>query len=342
MSASTPRPPFDPQIAAALAADGDVVTSLAAADIPALRRRVAPPDVAAITRGGTYRMTSHRVPGTGTAPDVALTLVRPVVADHPLPVLYHLHGGGMVTGAAHEELPWLVDVAAQLGAAVAAVEYRLAPEWRYPAALDDSYAGLVWLVDHATELGLDPGLVVVSGVSAGAGLAAAPALAARDRSGPRLAGQLLVYPMLDDRNDSASGHQMAGVGAWDREANATGWGAYLGDRVGGPDVPAYAAPARAEDLGGLPPTYLEVASAETFRDEIVAYAARLWAAGGDAELHVWPGGCHGFDFLVPNADLSRAARAARVSWLTRTLARTARDGVLACAAASTLDDEQTR
>ncbi|OJV59119.1 MAG: esterase [Cellulomonas sp. 73-145] len=342
MRTSTPRPPFDPQIAAALAAHGDVVTSLAAADIPALRRRVAAPDVAAITRGGTYRMTSHRVPGTGTAPEVALTLVRPVVADRPLPVLYHLHGGGMVTGAAHEELPWLVDVAAQIGAAVAAVEYRLAPEWRYPAALDDSYAGLVWLVEHAAELGLDPGLVVICGVSAGAGLAAATALAARDRGAPHLAGQLLVYPMLDDRNDSASGRQMAGAGAWDRQANATGWSAYLGDRVGGPDVPDYAAPARAEDLGGLPPTYLEVASAETFRDEDLRYAARLWACGGDAELHVWPGGCHGFDFLAPEAELSRAARAARVSWLIRTLARATGDGVLTGLAASTLDGEPTR
>lgn len=339
MRTSAPRPPFDPQVAAALAANGDVVTSLAAEDIAGLRRRVAAPDVAAITRGGTYRMTSHRVPAVGTAPDVALTLVRPVVAPGPVPVLYHLHGGGLVTGAAHEELPWLVDVAERTGAAVAAVEYRLAPEWRYPAALDDSYAGLVWLVEHAGELGLDPGLVVISGVSAGGGLAAATALAARDRSGPHLAGQLLVYPMLDDRNDTASGHQMAGVGAWDREANATGWTAYLGDRVGGPDVPAYAAPARAEDLGGLPPTYLEVGSAETFRDEDVAYAARLWASGGDAELHVWPGGCHGFDFLVPQAELSQTARAARVSWLTRTLARATGDRVLTGAAASTLDGE---
>jgi acetyl esterase/lipase len=160
-------------------------------------------------------------------------------------------------------------------------------------------------------------------VSAGGGLAAATALLARDRGGPHLVGQLLIYPMLDDRNDSASAAQMAGVGSWDRTANATGWWAYLGDRAGGPDVPGHAAPARVEDLGGLPPAFVDVGSAETFRDEDVAYAERLWRCGGDAELHVWPGGCHAFDFLAPEAMLSRNARATRVRWLTRVLARSA-------------------
>jgi acetyl esterase/lipase len=143
---------------------------------------------------------------------------------------------------------------------------------------------------------------------------------ARDRGEVALAGQLLIYPMLDDRNDSVSAQQMAGVGVWDRTANQTGWSALLGDAVGGPDVPAYAAPARATDLSGLPPAFIDVASTETFRDEDVAYASRIWAAGGIAELHVWPGGCHGFDLFVPDAPISQAARAARIAWLRRLLA----------------------
>ncbi|HUX70267.1 MAG TPA: alpha/beta hydrolase [Cellulomonadaceae bacterium] len=322
MTTTPSRPPFDPEIAAALTALGDeVVTGLAPDEIDELRRRVQPPDPAALTLGGTYTVTSYRVPVAWDASEATLVLVRPRAHPGPVPVLYHLHGGGMVTGSAHDDLPWLLELAAQTGTAVAAVEYRLAPEWQYPAAVEDGYAGLGWLAGHGAEHGIDPSRIVVCGVSAGGGLAAAIALLARDRGGPHLAGQLLIYPMLDDRNDTASAVQMAGVGAWDRAANGTGWGAYLGDRAGGPDVPGYAAPARVEDLAGLPPTFLDVGSAETFRDEDVAYASRLWACGGDAELHVWPGGCHGFDLLVPGASMSRDARAARVRWLTRILTR---------------------
>lgn len=320
------RPPFDPEIAAALDALADeVVVGLEASRIPELRARLAPPDPVSLRRDGAYEVSEHDVPVAWDGHVGRLVVVRParaaagVAADALVPVVYHLHGGGLVTGSPWEDLPPLVDLVDGLGVAVAAMTYRLAPEWRYPAAVEDAYAGLGWLVAHAAELGLDPHRVVVSGVSAGGGLAAATALLARERGWPTLAGQLLVYPMLDDRNDSASGHQMTGAGSWDRHANATGWAAYLGERAGGDDVPVAAAPARAGDLSGLPPTFLDVASAETFRDEDVAYAQRLWAAGADAELHVWPGGCHGFDFLVPGARVSRHARQARRRWLVRVL-----------------------
>jgi acetyl esterase/lipase len=123
--------------------------------------------------------------------------------------------------------------------------------------------------------------------------------------------------MLDDRNDTVSSHQMAGTGVWDRTSNATGWAALLGPRAGGPDVSPHAAPARAQDLSGLPPAFLDVGSAETFRDEVVDYASRIWQAGGSAELHVWPGGFHGFDGIAPQAALSRSARAQRLPWLRR-------------------------
>ena len=322
MNTLPPRPPFDPEIEATLTALGsEVVTGLAAEDIDQLRSRVTPPDLASLTLGATFEITVHRIPVAWDRSEATLVLVRPTAHAGPVAVVYHLHGGGLVAGSVYEDLPWLLELAAQAGTAVAAVEYRLAPEWPFPAAVEDSYAGLEWLAEHGAKHGVDPARIVVSGVSAGGGLAAATALLARDRRGPHLAGQLLIYPMLDDRNDSLSAVQMAGVGSWDRAANATGWRAYLGSGSGGPHTPGHAAPARAEDLSGLPPTFVDVGSAETFRDEDIAYAQRLWRCGGDAELHVWPGGCHGFDFLAPQARMSRNARAARVRWLTGVLAR---------------------
>jgi acetyl esterase/lipase len=145
------------------------------------------------------------------------------------------------------------------------------------------------------------------------------ALMARDLGGPALIGQLLMCPMLDDRNDTPSCWQMAGLGVWDRVSNDTGWDALLGDRRHGPDASPYAAPARATDLSGLPPAFIDVGSAETFRDEDVAYATGIWLAGGAAELHVWPGGFHGFDVMAPKAAISQDCKAARLRWLRRVL-----------------------
>lgn len=322
MSTANGRPPFDPEVEAAMTAlGGELVQGLTADQIPELRRRLPPPDLGPLAVDDRFELSEH--PVVHERAEVTMLLARPVAVTGPIPVLYHLHGGGLVTGSAYEDLPALLELAARTGTAVAALEYRLAPEWPYPAALEDAYAGLVWLTGQGTGLGLDATRVVITGVSAGGGLAAATALLARDRGGPELAGQMLVYPMLDDRNNSPSAVQMAGAGTWDRTANATAWRAYLGDRAGGGDVTAHEAPARATDLSDLPPTFVDVGSAETFRDEDIAFATRLWRHGGEAELHVWPGGCHGFDFLVPEATVSREARAARVRWLLRLLARPA-------------------
>jgi acetyl esterase/lipase len=143
---------------------------------------------------------------------------------------------------------------------------------------------------------------------------------ARDRGGPAILAQLLLSPMLDDCNGSPSARQMRGVGIWDSSSNETGWNALLGEGVrGGPDVSPYAAPSRTADLSGLPSTFIDVGSAETFRDEDVAYASRIWQAGGRLELHVWPGGFHGFDVVAPHAVISQDAIAARVAWLRRQL-----------------------
>jgi len=321
-----PPPPFDPELAPV----AELLAGLRAPDayrpdtIVALRAPVpgveAPTDEA-LSRGGTYGVQERVVPGPAGQPDISLLICLPEGAATPAPALYFVHGGGMIVGDNRFALPEMLDLAAPLGMAVVSVEYRLAPETPHPGPVEDCYAGLVWVAAHADELGIDPGRIVVGGMSAGGGLAAATTLLARDRGGPAILAQMLLSPMLDDRNDSPSARQMRGLGIWDRSSNETGWNALLGDDVrGGPDVSPYAAPARAADLSGLPPAFIDVGSAETFRDEDVAQASRMWQAGGRVELHVWPGGFHGFDVVAPGAVISQDAVAARAAWLRRQLA----------------------
>ncbi|MER7482599.1 alpha/beta hydrolase [Streptomyces sp. NPDC126510] len=317
-------PPFDPELAAALELIKDVISpGLTPDEIAEVRQGPGIQLLAELdlTMGGVFEVEDRRVPGPQGEPDVSLLICRPAAPESagPRPVIYHVHGGGMVLGNNRVGVDVPLAWAQAMDAVVVSVEYRLAPEHPHPAPVEDVYAGLVWTADHAAELGADPERIVIAGASAGGGLCAALALLTRDRKGPRPIGQVLMCPMLDDRNDTPSTHQMAGLGVWDRTANETGWSALLGSRRGGPDVPAYAAPARAEDLTGLPPAFLDVGSAETFRDEVVAYASRIWQAGGVAELHVWPGGFHGFDGFAPQAAVSQAARGAQVAWLRRLL-----------------------
>ncbi|WP_352232037.1 alpha/beta hydrolase [Actinomycetospora sp. NBRC 106375] len=267
----------------------------------------------------------HVVPGPTGAPDVVVTVLRAEESGRaePRAGLLHIHGGGMVAGHRMVGLDWALEWMGAVPMVVASVEYRLAPEHPHPAPVEDCYAAFTWLADHADELGIDPGRIVVEGGSAGGGLAAGLSLMARDRGVPPPAAQMLICPMLDDRARTPSSTELDGEGLWDRTSNATGWSALLGPAAGGPDVPSYAAPARADSLAGLPPAYVDAASVETFRDEAVEYATRLWHAGGQAELHVWPGGFHGFDSVAPTAVLSRDARAARVNWIRRTIGRQA-------------------
>jgi acetyl esterase/lipase len=317
-------PPFDPELAAALELIKDMISpGLTLDEIAEVRqgpgiRMLAELD---LTMGGTFEVEDRQVPGPEGEPDISLLICRPAAPENagPRPVIYHVHGGGMIIGNNRVGVDAPLAWAQALDAVVVSVEYRLAPEHPHPAPVEDVYAGLLWTADHAAELGADPERIVVAGASAGGGLCAALALLTRDRKGPQPFGQVLMCPMLDDRNNTPSTYQMEGLGVWDRTANETGWTALLGSRRGGPDVPAYAAPARAEDLTGLPPAFLDVGSAETFRDEVVAYASRIWQAGGVAELHVWPGGFHGFDGFAPQAAVSQPARAAHLNWLRRLL-----------------------
>ncbi|RDG34715.1 alpha/beta hydrolase [Streptomyces corynorhini] len=321
-------PPFDPELGAALLALGDLSEKRLTRDnLAAHRRRDAAsrprPTAAELRADGRFAVEELRVPGADGSPDLTLVHARPAEATGPLPALYYLHGGGMIMGNAWGVLPRILrDWSAPLGLAVVSVEYRLAPETPYPGPLDDCLAGLLWTVGHADGLGIDGERVIIGGKSGGGGLAAALTLLNRDRGdGPTPIGQLLQCPMLDDRLRTPSARQMAGAGPWDRASTAVAWHSYLGDRHDARDLPPYAAPARATDLSGLPPTYIDVGSAETFRDENVAYAQAIWQAGGDAELHVWPGAYHGFDSIAPTAALTREARSARAQWLSRVLGR---------------------
>ena len=273
-----------------------------------------------LSHGGRFTVSQPSVPGLNGDPEIPLLVCTPVDAAASRPTLYYLHGGGFFCNDHRTGLDYLLEIAEQLGATLISVGYRLAPEHPYPAQINDAYAGLLWAAEHADELGIDLERIVVIGISAGGGLSAALALTVRDKGGPRLLGQLLMCPMLDDRNDSASAVQMDGVDVWNRSFNGFGWSALLGDVQGGADVPQYAAPARATDLTGLPPAFLDVGSAECLRDEVLAYANRIWQVGGKAELHVWPGGIHAFDREVPEARISKAAVAARHNWLERLLA----------------------
>ncbi|WP_125777902.1 alpha/beta hydrolase [Antribacter gilvus] len=325
---AVPRPPFDPELADFLTAALEVFPGLQEPllpeQIPAQRAASAPTPVDQVLAGRAVELTDHVVPGYEGG-EIVISVVRPTDPaartdrDAPAPAVYSIHGGGMVTGSRLGGLAELADWAERYGAVCATVDYRLAPEHPDPVPVEDCYAGLVWFAAQAAGLGFDPDRLMVSGGSAGGGLAAGTTLLARDRQGPAVAAQLLVCPMLDDRDATVSTLQFDGVGVWDRVSNRTGWGALLGHRYGTDDVSPYAAPIRATDLSGLPPTFVDVGSAEVFRDEAVAYASAIWAAGGDCELHVWPGGYHAFDALVPDAAVSRAARAVREAWVARHL-----------------------
>jgi acetyl esterase/lipase len=227
------------------------------------------------------------------------------------PAVLYLHGGGMISGSVAIYDGPVSRYVSNSGVSMLAVDYRLAPEHPYPVPVEDCYAGLRWLAEHADELGVDPARIAVMGDSAGGGLAAAVALLARDRGGPGLAAQILIYPMLDDRNTTPD-PEIAPFAVWSYDDNITGWGALLGDTIGGPDVPAYAAAARATDLSDLPACYIEVGQLDIFRDEDLTYAQRLSRAGVNVEFHLRPGVPHEFETYAHTSDVARRSGADRL------------------------------
>ncbi|GHG78899.1 esterase [Streptomyces griseocarneus] len=230
-------------------------------------------------------------------PDVAVRVYRPHQAQG---AIVWLHGGGGVFGDLDTEHPWAARIAGLSGATVISVGYRLAPEHRFPAALDDAYAVLTWTAEHADELGIDPARIAVGGHSAGANIAAATALRARDEQGPAIRFQLLNQPGLDDRQETWSARNFTDTPWFNRDKLAAAWRHYLGSQPATP----YAAPARAADLSGLPPAYIATAEFCPNRDEGIAYALRLMQAGVSVELHQWPGTFHGSQAIL-SAEVSQ-------------------------------------
>ncbi len=228
----------------------------------------------------------------GTQAAVSVRVHRPAGAEGALPCVYSMHGGGYVLGSYAMDDARLEGWSKSHRCVGVSVEYRLAPETAYPGPLDDCYLGLKWVFDHHDELGVDPERIGVSGTSAGAGLAAALALLARDRGEMPLRFQLLDAPMIDDRQLTPSS-QRNDLAIFDRESSEFGWRSYLGDLYGKAGIPIYAAPARATDLRGLPAAYICAGNVDGFRDEAIDYATRLNQAGVPAELHVYAGAPHG-------------------------------------------------
>lgn len=252
-------------------------------------------------RGATGHPAFESVQVNGTA---SVQLYRPITAPARAGALLWIHGGGFVLGSAKEGLPLLKKMADELGVVVANVEYRLAPEHPYPAALDDCYAALRWL---AARGDVDPDRIAIGGGSAGGGLAAATALAARDRGGPAPCFQLLIYPVLDDRTSARPDPDPAGRRLWNNRSNLFAWRSYLGTEPGASDVDYLAAPARCTDLSGLPPAWIGVGTLDLFHDEDLAYVRALREARVAVTPFVVPGAYHGFD-MATKTEIVRAWR----------------------------------
>jgi acetyl esterase/lipase len=266
-------------------------------DIAAERREIAGPD-GTILPVYVYRPRGH--------------------SDALRPAVLHIHGGGYIIGSALMSAQANVETARAMDAVVVSVDYRLAPETPHPGPVEDCFAALVWLHQQAGALGIDPARIAVMGESAGGGLAAALALLARDRGGPAICHQHLIYPMIDDRTCAREPHPHTGEFVWDRASNHFGWASLLGQEPGGPDISPYAAAARADDLAGLPPTFIYVGSLDLFVDEDMAYATRLLRAGVPCELHVHAGAYHGFERSI-DAAITRRAKAQSDDALRRAL-----------------------
>jgi acetyl esterase/lipase len=311
--------PLDPQIASALA------LALAAEQAEGVE---VPERGDALALRATTDPTADSFPNLPDGPDVSR-------ADHvvtagdgheislrwytrgdragPASVVY-IHGGGMILGTL-DNYERLVRHYVQLtGVPFLAVGYRLAPEFPGDVPATDAFAGLRWMFDHASDLGTDPARVALMGDSAGGGVAAGAAILARDQGLP-LARQILIFPMLDDRNTVAD-PLLAATATWTYDQNYTGWRALLGEELGQPAVSPVAAPARLTDFAGLAPAYIEVGELDIFRDESISYAQNLMRAGVSCELHVHPGSPHGHDWLDPDAAISRRAVADRVRLIT--------------------------
>ncbi|MFC9790881.1 alpha/beta hydrolase [Rhodococcus sp. NPDC127528] len=260
---------------------------------------------AAVEHPDGMTVSDARVPGRDGGADIPVRLYTPTGAPRPMGALVWFHGGGYVFGDIASSERSCVAIAEDVGCLVVSVEYRLAPENPFPAGLDDGHTALTWVVEHADDLGVDPARIAIGGVSAGAGLAAGLALRIRDEKGPTLACQLLDNPMLDDRMETDSIREFTDTPLWTGAQAALAWSFYLGEARSEPSP--YAAPARAENLAGLPPAWISACELDPLRDEALDYALRLIRAGVPVELHHRPGTFHGSN-AIPGPTVSDRTR----------------------------------
>tara|TARA_R110002110_G_scaffold415561_2_gene650891 strand:- start:97319 stop:98269 length:951 start_codon:yes stop_codon:yes gene_type:complete len=257
----------------------------------------------------------RQIPGTDGDVTVVIAQRQGLPADRPC-VLW-IHGGGYIMGDADD--PVSSVIAARFDCTVVSVDYRLAPEYPFPAGPRDCHDALLWVAQNSASLGIDPDQIIIGGASAGGGMAAGVALMNRDLQGPPLAFQFLVYPMLDNLHDTASG-QLENNALWNRRTSVNAWEMYL-DGAPGKEASPYAAAARAPDLSGLPPAYVVVGGEDLFRDDCIGYAQRLMASGVATQLAVFPGVFHGAEMLVPDAAISQRMQASMFDALGNALAR---------------------
>ncbi|MEG3349407.1 alpha/beta hydrolase [Novacetimonas sp. GS1] len=265
---------------------------------------------------------TRTVPGPVGAPQVPVVIYTPRERDENIPVLVYIHSGGIVSGTPEVDDARCRNLVNELGIVIVSVDYRLAPEAPYPAAIEDCYAVLKWTHANADKLSVDRARIAIGGDSAGGGLTACLALMARDRAEVPVCFQLLIYPMLDDRTGTTvMSSPELGKYIWTRSANHYAWNAYLGQAPGSAGVSEYAAAFRAADLHGLPPAYIGVGSLDLFLDEDLEYAKRLMAVGVPTEVCVIPGAYHVFDVFIPEAPLSKTFKNSYFSALKRAFAK---------------------
>ncbi|MGG2937954.1 alpha/beta hydrolase [Bacillus pacificus] len=270
--------------------------------LPAIREQVAQilPDPVV---DDSLSLTDKVIEGPDANP-LGLRIYRPKSNDESLPALLWIHGGGYILGAVNENDVLCMKFAKEVGCMVVSVDYRLAPEHPYPAAIEDCYAALKWIADNAESLNIDSNRIGVAGPSGGGGLTAALTLLARDRKYPSICFQMPLYPMIDDRNNTPSANEIKEGFIWNQKSNEAAWKMYLGKLHGTDQIPAYAAAARAEDYRNLPRTYTCVGQLDPFRSETLAYVTKLAEAGVDVEFHLYPGAYHGFEMLHTDADIA--------------------------------------
>ncbi|MCA9965064.1 MAG: alpha/beta hydrolase [Anaerolineales bacterium] len=317
------HPLTDPQLIEGLALFEQMVPGgITLDDIPATRQFLAGlnaamasqvPDIPGVAT------SDHYAPGSDGAPDVMVRVYQPETRPDTLPALLWIHGGGYVLGDVAGDDLKAKGLTLALNCVVASVEYRLAPEHPFPAPLEDCYAALKWLADNADQFGVNKARIAIGGASAGGGLAAGLGLLARDRAEVTVCYQLLIYPMIDDTNIAQAGPDVPDAPLWTRASNLLGWRAYLNQEPGSEGVSPYAAPTRAEDVSGLPPTYIGVGTPDLFRDEDIAYAQRLMKAGVPTELHVYADGFHGFDGFAAGSDAAQRFSGEQIRLLSRAL-----------------------